>query len=185
MGLRRSVLKGPTALFVLALVPLTAAVAGLVSPASGLMLGGALFVGASLQAAVGQAVASARARPGRPAHHRAPRRPGELAWRALELTSDRQRTALAKSLRDLVHSLGHKVVMTAQVVNRPAARPQRARLTALADRLGRLDEPVDARGVLLVRELLADGGSPLYDRRHAAELPERLDFLLRALEPRR
>ena len=176
---------GPTVIFALALLPLACAVAGLVSPTSGLMLGGALFVAGALEATVGQAASvRERARADRlllAGHGSSP----ELEWRTEELTSDRQRQALAKSLRSLIASLGQNVVMTAQVVNRPAARAQRAKLTALADRLARLDKPVDARGVLMVRQLLADGGSPLYDRRRAEELPERLDTLVRALEPRR
>ncbi len=185
LHLDRRSFSGPTVLFALALLPLAAAVAGLVSPTSGLMLGGALFVAGALEATVGHAAAVRdRAKADRlllAGHRSSP----ELEWRAEELTSERQRKALAKSLHALVASLGQNVVMTAQVVNRPAARAQRARLTAIGDRLLRLEKPVSARGVLMVRRLLADGGSPLYDRRHADELPERLDILLRALEPRR
>jgi hypothetical protein len=182
---RRGSLRVPTVLLALASLPLAAGVMGFVASASALMLGGALVVGAVAQATI-EHMGATRVREradrlllaGRPL-------PPELAWRERELTGAQERAALADSLRRLVKSLEREVVLTAQVVNRPAARAQRPRLTALADRLARLESPVHVRGILLVRKLLRDGGSPLYDRTRAAQLPDHLDRALRALEPLR
>ena len=57
-------------------------------------------------------------------------------------------------------------------------------IKALADRVGDLGRPVSRHGLELVRSLLADGGSPLYDRDRAAELPETVKKILVALDLR-
>jgi hypothetical protein len=74
--------------------------------------------------------------------------------------------------------------MTAQVVNRPAARAQSNGLDALATRLERLDRPVAPLGVLRARTLLSDGRSPLFDRVIGSDLPDHIRRALRDLEPR-
>ncbi len=169
----------------LAALPLVAGVFGLVRPASALMLGGALVVGAAVQASLGF-LASKQERVSADRLLLAGNSlPSELEWRKQELTGARERGSLARSLRSLVSSLGRDVVLTAQVVNRPAARAQSAKLTALADRLERVEDAVSARGILLVRRLLTDGRSPLFDRARAAELPDDIDTALRALDSRR
>jgi hypothetical protein len=46
-----------------------------------------------------------------------------------------------------------------------------------------LKRPASRRGLELVRNLLTDGGGPLYDRDRVHELPETVRVILLALEP--
>jgi hypothetical protein len=54
----------------------------------------------------------------------------------------------------------------------------------MAERLEDLKRPVGARGILLLRSLLEDAGSPLYDRESAEALPFYVDAALEGLEGR-
>ncbi len=173
-----------TALLAVATVPLTAGAVGLLEPTAALIAGGALAAAGFTSAFTSWD----RRRRQRATADRLllDRRelPVELAWRERELVSSRERRRVARSLRGLVRSLQRQVVMTAQVVNRPAARPQVSKFLALAERLERDEAPVAARGMLVLRRLLTNACSPLFDRTRADELPEQLDRALSALEPR-
>jgi hypothetical protein len=57
-------------------------------------------------------------------------------------------------------------------------------LEALAARLGDLERPVTATGLVLVGRFLTDGGSPLYDRSAVDFLPRTVESIRSALEPR-
>ena len=86
------------------------------------------------------------------------------AARALQLTSDRSRRALARSLEQLVeHADGPPVQRRSAAV--PPCRPQvseaRPVILAIAARL-RATAPVDARGTARLRLLLTDGTGPCY-----------------------
>ncbi len=105
-----------------------------------------------------------------------------LHWRALELTSARNRRAAARSLRSLLAELDGRRLPGASPLNRAAARPHARLIETLADRLEDVTRPVSARGVLLVARLLADGAGPLYARERAGELPQALAGCLRVLE---
>ena len=105
-----------------------------------------------------------------------------LAVRAAELTSARERRMLVGSLHGIVRELGGTTLPGASPLNRPGVRPYAERIEALSRRLGDLDRPVSARGVLLVRDLLTDGDGPLYERNHADELPARIRDALAALD---
>lgn len=106
-----------------------------------------------------------------------------LSTRAAELTSTRNRRALARSLERTARELEGRVLSSAVPLNRAGARPHVDLVRALAVRL-RAAEPVSVRGVLLVQELLSDGyGSPLYNRERAADLRPALEECLSALEP--
>jgi hypothetical protein len=97
-----------------------------------------------------------------------------LGGRAHELTSERERRMLARSLERTVRELEGRVLPSAVPLNRAGA---------LARRL-RADEPVTARGVLLVQEFLGDGhGSPLYNRERVPDVRPALEECLAALEP--
>ena len=106
-----------------------------------------------------------------------------LATRAAELTSLRNRRALARSLEATARELDGRVLPSAVPLNRAGARPHLDLIRALAARL-LAPAPVSARGVLLVQELLTDGyHSPLYDRERAGDLRPALEESLSALEP--
>ena len=111
--------------------------------------------------------------------------PTILSARAAELTSPRSRRALARSLERTARELEGRVLPSAIPLNRAGARPHLDLVRALAARL-RAAEPVSARGVLLVQELLTNGyGSPLYDRDRSTDLRPALEECLSALEPSR
>jgi hypothetical protein len=55
-------------------------------------------------------------------------------------------------------------------------------LRTLAARVGDLGRPASPHGLQLVHNLLTDGGSPLYDRDRAGEIPETVRRILLALE---
>ena len=99
-----------------------------------------------------------------------------------ELTSRRERTLLAKSLRGAVRDAGHPG-FAATPLSRHAVVESADELTELADRLSDLDRPVAAREVVLVTRLLTEGESPLYARERGAELPAEVARIRSALEP--
>ena len=107
-----------------------------------------------------------------------------FAWRVAELTNAHERDMLAGSLRALVADLSPGRLPGASPVNRAALRPQADLLLALADRLERRDGPVTPKGMLLVRELLADGGGPLYLYGDTERLPAELARIHDALDGR-
>lgn len=112
-------------------------------------------------------------------HHRTPTR---FAWRVAELNSRRERRLLARSLRGVVRDLSRSGSLSAVPLNRSGLRPYAGELERLAGRLDDLARPVHPTGVLLVRDLLTDGGSPLYDRERSAEIPDALGSILASLE---
>jgi hypothetical protein len=105
-----------------------------------------------------------------------------FAWRIAELTAPRERLALAHSLRDLVDDLSSRRRSGDAPLNRAGLLPHASELLALAARLERLEVPVSPRGVLLVRELLTDGGSPLFLEGDVAELRAELARINEALD---
>jgi hypothetical protein len=100
------------------------------------------------------------------------------------VVSARQRRSLERSLRGVVRDLDPKFLPGASPLNRPGLRPYVREIQALADRVGDLDRPASRRGLQLVRNLLTDGGSPLYDRDRAHELPVTVKNILVALDLR-
>jgi hypothetical protein len=109
--------------------------------------------------------------------------PPELAWRVAELTSHRARRDLARSLSGIVGELDPKWLPGVSPLNRVGLRAHVTSLLALADRLDD-DRPVTAAGVLLVRDLLTDGGSPLYAAGHIEDLEPTLAQLHDLLDGR-
>jgi hypothetical protein len=87
------------------------------------------------------------------------------AVRSLQLTSDRSRRALARSLEHLVeHAEMSRIqsVGTAVVIPcREQVREARPVILAMVSRL-RASAPVDARGMARLRLLLTDGTGPCY-----------------------
>ena len=87
--------------------------------------------------------------------------PEKYVWRADELCSSRNRTTLARALRRLDAS-AWSYRPRPGLLDLPAVRTCRPPLLTLAGRLEELSEPVTPAGVLQVRNLITDGGSPLY-----------------------
>lgn len=105
-----------------------------------------------------------------------------VRWRCEELTSRGALDALKRELEQVLRELDPASLPSASPLRRPAARANEPLLRALADRLGR-SRPVTARGVLLVRSLLRDAGSPLYAEDAELLLPRAVTRVLGALEP--
>ena len=105
------------------------------------------------------------------------------AARALQLTGDRDRGALARSLERLL--AGADRIPTP--FRGAAIRPCRGQvLGALAEIMAisallRSAQPVDARGVAMLRAVLSDGGGPCYVRSDPAALSEALQEVSRWL----
>jgi hypothetical protein len=106
-----------------------------------------------------------------------------VAWRAAELTSSRERRMLARSLRGIVADARAPVWgFSASPLNRRGLVPYVEEIQALADRVGDFELPVTASGIVLVRDLLSDGGSPLYTGGNVADLPNTLSRIRSALD---
>jgi hypothetical protein len=87
-----------------------------------------------------------------------------LAARARQLTSERSRRSLARSLERLVRQAQEPPRHSRSVVVRPSrsrVREARPLLLMLAARL-RSGDPVDVRGAAAIKHLLTGGDSPLY-----------------------
>jgi len=104
-----------------------------------------------------------------------PRDTAALAVRADRLTTRRSRKRLANGLTRALSSAQHpRAGLSA------AARPQAPELIAAGSLLAALDhllrgpEPVSPQGIALVRALLTDAGSPLYQPNQAGALADRL-----------
>src|SRR5262245_42327444 len=96
-----------------------------------------------------------------------------------------KRRQLARSLEGIVRELRDRAQLPgASPLNRVGLRPYEPQLAVLAARVGDLDRPVTTRGLHLVDELVSHGGSPLYDRPQARAVPETVEVILAALEPR-
>jgi hypothetical protein len=115
----------------------------------------------------------------------APRYPDATAlvrWRTRELTAASERARIRRDVRRTLRSLEPARLPGASPLRRPAARRNRELLELLDQRLG-AERPVSARGVLLLRGLLRDGASPLYNEGADLLLPRALTRILSALEP--
>jgi hypothetical protein len=98
-----------------------------------------------------------------------------VEWRVRELTSSRMRRHLASWVQLVVEEAATQKHLTWTPLNRAAARRSAFLLRRLEARLADLSLPVSPRGMLIVRELLADGmTSPLYRSDRADSLPDAL-----------
>jgi hypothetical protein len=98
--------------------------------------------------------------------------------------SARRRRSLARSLSGAVRSLDSGRLPGASPLNRAGLAPYAAQLEALATRIADLERPASRLGLDLVHNLLTDGGSPLYDRDRAHEVPSTVRNITRALNVR-
>jgi hypothetical protein len=107
-----------------------------------------------------------------------------LLWRSAELTAERNRRSLARSLRRIVQEVERPSPLSASPLNRRGVRPHLELVRALADRVGSLERPVAAQGMVLVEQLVTDGlGSSLYQGGRSGDLPEAVAACIAALEP--
>jgi hypothetical protein len=110
-----------------------------------------------------------------------------LALRACQLTEEKTRRSLARSLRRTLRLAAEPLRWGSSVaLDRHAVADAGPLMDDLAMRLT-APEPVGVRGVALLSELLADGGSPLYEpgwtgERSRDALANRLQSAERALE---
>lgn len=105
--------------------------------------------------------------------------PPRLAWRTAELTAERNRVALGRSLTDIVRAADERLLPGAAPIDRAAVRANRAQLLELASRLFDAAQPVSPRGILLLERLLNEG--PLYGRRATGDLDRAIDDVRGAL----
>ena len=104
-----------------------------------------------------------------------------VRWRTLELVASASRRGLARELEQTLRRTDPARLPSASPLRRGAARRHRELLRRLEERM--LDgRPVTAHGVLLLRRLLREPGSPLYDE-HGADLSRVLARVLAELEP--
>jgi predicted nuclease with RNAse H fold len=103
-------------------------------------------------------------------------------WRTHELVSPASRQGLARELEQTIRRLDAARLPSASPLRRGLARRHEDLLRRLQERM--LDgRPVAARGVLLLRRLLREAGSPLYDAVDERELSRALATVLVELEP--
>jgi len=106
-----------------------------------------------------------------------------VAWRTAELTSSRERRMLARSLRGIVSDVqSPSWAFSASPLNRRGLVPYVHEIRALADRIGDFEQSVAAAGIVLVRDLLSDGGSPLYTGGNVADLASTLSRIRSTLD---
>jgi hypothetical protein len=84
-----------------------------------------------------------------------------IQWRSHELVDPEQRAALRRELERTIRRLDPAHLPSSSPLRRAALRRHEDLLHTIAARVGD-DRPVTARGILLVRALLRDPGSPLY-----------------------
>jgi hypothetical protein len=113
-----------------------------------------------------------------------PQTSAALALRAARITGRRSRTRLANGLAGALSSAQHATPgLTA------AVRPQAPELIAASNVLASLDrrlrdpEPLNPQGVALLRELLTDAASTLYQPSQPGALVNRLRTVAATLEP--
>jgi hypothetical protein len=113
-----------------------------------------------------------------------PQTSAALALRAERITGRRSRTSLANGLAGALSSAQHATPGLTSAV-----RPQAPELIAASSVLAGLDrrlrdpEPVNPQGVALMRELLTDAASTLYQPSKPGALVNRLRTVAATLEP--
>jgi hypothetical protein len=104
-----------------------------------------------------------------------------VRWRTLELVAPPTRQGLAREVEQTLRRIDPVRLPSASPLRRGVARRHEQMLRRLEARM--LDgRPVTARGVLLLRRLLREPDSPLYDE-HAGDLSRALARVLMELEP--
>lgn len=116
----------------------------------------------------------------RVADHRILRGHGVPAWREAELVSARARAARRREIERILRAASADRLMSASPLNRIAVRKSEPLLRVLVERLSGA-EPVSARGMLYVDQLLRDPASPVYGE-HDELLPRAIARVIGALD---
>jgi len=167
-------------------LPLVAALTGLIQPLSGVVFAAIFAAAGALQCSLAYYELAGRRRVADRELRLKTRpylQPALVAWRSAELISARHRTALARAVARTERDLPPAKLPGASPLNRVAARPHVDLFRRLAERLAALDQSVTPQAILQVEELLTSGDSPLYARERADELRASLLDCLEALEP--
>jgi hypothetical protein len=108
-----------------------------------------------------------------------------LAHRAAQLTSGRSRKRMAAWIEDILATAGRppRPFSAALEPDRDEVAAAEVLLTQVRDYLGS-NAPVYATGVALLKDLLGDGGGPVYLPSWPGELSHRLELIIAALEGR-
>jgi len=118
-----------------------------------------------------------RASEGRWETHRA------VAWRVAELTSPRARRIDASALRAIVREARDpRPSFSRSVLARRRLRGHVHELELLADRVADLDLPTTGAGIVSLRDLLTNAGSPLYADDHGGALGLAIEHIHDLLE---
>jgi hypothetical protein len=109
-----------------------------------------------------------------------------LVWREAEVCAPRSRRVLARSLRRIVSECQRPRFRSSAPLDLRNVRRHVELIGALADRVGAVERPVTARGMVLVEELLTNAnGSPLYVGTSAREFAAAVEACLVALDETR
>jgi hypothetical protein len=112
----------------------------------------------------------------------APWRSRAHAARALQLTGDRHRRAMAHSLERLIQVADRPTFMCAAIPPRPEQVHDALPLILAIAATLRDGAPVDASGVARLSQLLSDGGGPCYARARPGALRAALETVSQWLE---
>jgi hypothetical protein len=104
-----------------------------------------------------------------------------VRWRALELVDPATRQGLVREIEQTLRRIDPARLPSSSPLRRGVARRHEDLLRRIEERLCD-SRPVTARGVLLLRRLLHESRSPLYDE-HAGDLSRALARVLVELEP--
>lgn len=99
-----------------------------------------------------------------------------------ELVAGEHRLELGRALIGALHVVDERRLPSVSPLDRVAIRCCRPELLALGSRLCDLEQPVTARGVLLVEELLSDTAGPFFGHDDPSRLRETIKRSLAALE---
>ncbi len=170
--------------FIVSVLPLVAALTGVAPSLSGWLVGAAIAglgafrsISAWRERTLLRRLADEQLRFGR-----LPTATPVLSWRAGELVSAGNRRIIARSLRAIVTECETGPVRLT-ILNRRGVRQHLDLIRPLAERVGKLEQPVSARGMALIEHLLCDGFGPLYAHGKVDGLDEALARCSNALEP--
>jgi hypothetical protein len=110
--------------------------------------------------------------------------PEKYERRAAELSASKNRLLLANTLRKVERSADVHAIGRSNIVDLAAVRASRRSLRVLVTLLEDEEEPVTAAGMLRVRDLITQAGSPLYGTSRGVRLDAEIARTIDLLRPR-